>query len=141
MAHPTAINIISQSLATENIKTKIQVLEILGGVCLVPGGHKKVLDAMFHYQNYASERTRFQVIMEKYSCLLQQLSFERFVCGFFCFWPHMLNFIQKVAQFDYQICIIFCTVMYEWLLTLFVTNIQVGASNVKRHKSAYFNLH
>ncbi|XP_071834837.1 disheveled-associated activator of morphogenesis 1-like isoform X2 [Apostichopus japonicus] len=60
LAHPTAINIISQSLATENIKTKIQVLEILGGVCLVPGGHKKVLDAMFHYQNYASERTRFQ---------------------------------------------------------------------------------
>lgn len=76
LAHPTAINIISQSLATENIKTKIQVLEILGGVCLVPGGHKKVLDAMFHYQNYASERTRFQVIMEKYSCLLQQLSSE-----------------------------------------------------------------
>lgn len=60
LAHPTAINIISQSLATENIKTKIQVLEILGGVCLVPGGHKKVLDAMFHYQKFASERTRFQ---------------------------------------------------------------------------------
>lgn len=60
LAHPTAINVISQSLATENIKTKIQVLEILGGVCLVPGGHKKVLDAMLHYQKFASERTRFQ---------------------------------------------------------------------------------
>lgn len=60
LAHPTAINIISQSMITENIKTKIAVLEIMGGVCLVPGGHKKVLGAMCHYQEYASERTRFQ---------------------------------------------------------------------------------
>ncbi|XP_041469305.1 disheveled-associated activator of morphogenesis 1-A-like isoform X2 [Lytechinus variegatus] len=60
LAHPTSINIISQSMITENIKTKIAVLEIMGGVCLVPGGHKKVLDAMCHYQKFASERTRFQ---------------------------------------------------------------------------------
>ncbi|XP_072031221.1 disheveled-associated activator of morphogenesis 1-like isoform X2 [Amphiura filiformis] len=60
LAHPTAINTIAQSLSTENVKTKIAVLEILGGVCLVPGGHKKVLDSMCHYQNYSSERTRFQ---------------------------------------------------------------------------------
>ena len=48
-------------MSCENIKTKISVLEILGGVCLVPGGHRKVLDAMCHYQQYASERMRFQV--------------------------------------------------------------------------------
>ncbi|XP_071505919.1 disheveled-associated activator of morphogenesis 2-like [Diadema antillarum] len=60
LAHPTAINVISQSMITENIKTKIAVLEIMGAVCLVPGGHKKVLDAMCHYQLFASERTRFQ---------------------------------------------------------------------------------
>lgn len=60
LAHPTSINTISQSMITENIKTKIAVLEIMGGVCLVPGGHKKVLDAMCHYQKFASERTRFQ---------------------------------------------------------------------------------
>lgn len=30
-------------------------------MCLVPGGHKKVLAAMFHFQQYACERTRFQV--------------------------------------------------------------------------------
>ncbi|XP_038047019.1 disheveled-associated activator of morphogenesis 1-A-like [Patiria miniata] len=60
LAHPTAINIITQSMNSENIRTKIQVLEILGGVCLVPGGHRKVLNAMCHYQEYASERTRFQ---------------------------------------------------------------------------------
>ncbi|KAK7601114.1 hypothetical protein V9T40_008555 [Parthenolecanium corni] len=63
LAHPTAINTIAESLQTENIKTKIAVLEILGASCLVPGGHKKVLDAMTHYQHFCSERTRFQGIV------------------------------------------------------------------------------
>lgn len=61
LTHPQSINTISQSLRTENIKTKVAVLEILGAVCLVPDGHKKVLQAMAHYQKYAAERTRFQV--------------------------------------------------------------------------------
>lgn len=61
LAHPESINIVAQSLNTENIRTKVAVLEILGAVCLVPGGHRKVLQAMMHYQKYASERTRFQV--------------------------------------------------------------------------------
>ena len=43
------------------ILTHILVLEILGACCLVPGGHKKVMDAMAHFQEYAQERTRFQV--------------------------------------------------------------------------------
>lgn len=43
------------------LSRQISVLEILGAVCLVPGGHKKVLEAMLHFQNYAAERTRFQV--------------------------------------------------------------------------------
>lgn len=63
LAHPTSINTIAQSLRSENIKTKISALEILGAVCLVSGGHKKVLDAMLHYQKYAFERTRFQGII------------------------------------------------------------------------------
>ena len=63
MAHDTGINIIAQSLATENTKTKVAVLEILGAMCLVPGGHKKVLEAMLHYQEFAFERTRFQGII------------------------------------------------------------------------------
>ncbi|XP_066923009.1 disheveled-associated activator of morphogenesis 1-A-like isoform X2 [Clytia hemisphaerica] len=63
LAHPNCINIITQSLITENVKTKTAVLEILGACCLVPGGHKKVLDAMCHYQQYAEERTRFQTII------------------------------------------------------------------------------
>lgn len=61
LAHPTGIDTIAQSLAADNIKTKVAALEILGAVCLVPGGHKKVLSAMMHFQEFAAERTRFQV--------------------------------------------------------------------------------
>eukprot|EP00095_Tigriopus_kingsejongensis_P000197 snap_masked-scaffold41_size498431-processed-gene-1.12 protein:Tk00197 transcript:snap_masked-scaffold41_size498431-processed-gene-1.12-mRNA-1 annotation:"disheveled-associated activator of" len=63
LAHPTGIKIIAQSLNTENNKTKIAILELLGAICLVPGGHKRVLEAMLHYQVFASERTRFQGIV------------------------------------------------------------------------------
>ncbi|RXM30311.1 Disheveled-associated activator of morphogenesis 2 [Acipenser ruthenus] len=65
LAHPESINIISQSLRQDNIKTKVAVLEILGAVCLVPGGHKKVLLAMCHYQKYSAERTRFQTLLNE----------------------------------------------------------------------------
>ena len=44
------------------MQTFCVVYEILGAVCLVPGGHKNVLKAMSHFQHYASERTRFQVL-------------------------------------------------------------------------------
>ncbi|CAK1542960.1 unnamed protein product [Leptosia nina] len=65
LAHPTSIDLIAQSLDTENVKTKVAALEILGAVCLVPGGHKKVLEAMIHYQKYAGERARFQGIVNE----------------------------------------------------------------------------
>ncbi|XP_060225622.1 disheveled-associated activator of morphogenesis 2 isoform X3 [Meriones unguiculatus] len=65
LAQPEAISTIAQSLRTENSKTKVAVLEILGAVCLVPGGHKKVLQAMLHYQMYAAERTRFQTLLNE----------------------------------------------------------------------------
>lgn len=65
LAHPTGIDIIAQSLAADNIRTKVAALEILGAVCLVPGGHKKVLSAMMHFQTFAAERTRFQVSLTK----------------------------------------------------------------------------
>ncbi|XP_052742171.1 disheveled-associated activator of morphogenesis 1-A isoform X3 [Bicyclus anynana] len=65
LAHPTSIDLIAQSMDTENVKTKVAALEILGAVCLVPGGHKKVLEAMVHYQKYAGERARFQGIVNE----------------------------------------------------------------------------
>uniref|UniRef100_A0A8C8DB17 Uncharacterized protein n=1 Tax=Oncorhynchus tshawytscha TaxID=74940 RepID=A0A8C8DB17_ONCTS len=63
LSHTESINIIAQSLATENVKTKVAVLEIMGAVCLVPGGHRKILEAMLHYQKFACERTRFQTLL------------------------------------------------------------------------------
>ncbi|KAM6954265.1 disheveled-associated activator of morphogenesis 1b isoform 2-T2 [Aplochiton taeniatus] len=63
LSHSESINIIAQSLATENVRTKVAVLEIMGAVCLVPGGHRKVLEAMLHYQRFACERTRFQTLL------------------------------------------------------------------------------
>ncbi|KAK2166761.1 hypothetical protein NP493_1306g00020 [Ridgeia piscesae] len=68
LAHPTGLNIIAQSLATNNLRAKVAVLEILGAVCLIPGGHRKVLQAMIHFQNYAGERTRFQSLMNDLDC-------------------------------------------------------------------------
>ncbi|KAJ8308329.1 hypothetical protein KUTeg_013203 [Tegillarca granosa] len=55
-------------LPQENRKTKVAVLEILGAVCLVPGGHRKVLEAMLHFQKYAAERTRFQTLISNLDC-------------------------------------------------------------------------
>ncbi|XP_049614083.1 disheveled-associated activator of morphogenesis 1 isoform X2 [Syngnathus scovelli] len=63
LSHAQSINIIAQSLATDNVKTKVAVLEIMGAVCLVPGGHRKILEAMLHYQRFACERTRFQTLI------------------------------------------------------------------------------
>ncbi|XP_047013766.1 disheveled-associated activator of morphogenesis 2 isoform X5 [Ictalurus punctatus] len=65
LAHPQSIDTISQSLRQDNVKTKVAVLEILGALCLVPDGHKKVLQAMAHYQKYAAERTRFQTLLHE----------------------------------------------------------------------------
>ncbi|KXJ72201.1 hypothetical protein RP20_CCG018647 [Aedes albopictus] len=67
LAHPTGFDMIARSLAADNIKTKIAALEILGAVCAVPGGHKKVLTAMLNYQEYATERVRFQGIVNDLS--------------------------------------------------------------------------
>ena len=46
---------------------EISVLEIVGALCLVPGGHKKVLTAMDHFQKFAVERIRFQVRAREFS--------------------------------------------------------------------------
>jgi len=56
-----SLNIIAQSLSCDNVYIKKDVLEILGAICLIPGGRKKVLEAMYHYHKYTGERTRFQV--------------------------------------------------------------------------------
>lgn len=79
LAHPRGIAVIAQSIRSTNIKTKIlgklyrpiiiiifstlfyAALEILGALCLVPGGHRKVLGAMEDFKSFAMEGDRFQV--------------------------------------------------------------------------------
>ncbi|KAK2146064.1 hypothetical protein LSH36_635g01003 [Paralvinella palmiformis] len=63
LAHPMSLNIIAQSLSCDNVYIKKDVLEILGAICLIPGGRKKVLEAMYHYHKYTGERTRFQSVI------------------------------------------------------------------------------
>ena len=68
LAHPRGISVTAQSLKTHNIKTKVLVLEILGAVCLVPGGHQRVMSAIDEFTTFAYERTRFQVYV--YVCVV-----------------------------------------------------------------------
>lgn len=63
LEHPDAVDIITRSLNVEHVKTKVSVLEILGPVCLIPGGHKKVLTALTKFATFAAERTRFQSLI------------------------------------------------------------------------------
>ena len=59
-------------IASYSVSVSVCVaLEILGALCLVPGGHKKVLSAMDHFQRFSMERTRFQVRI--YTCHINQL--------------------------------------------------------------------
>jgi len=44
MANPNAINTIALSLRSSKIKVVTMVLEILGAVCLIHNGHKRVLE-------------------------------------------------------------------------------------------------
>ncbi|UYV69040.1 DAAM2 [Cordylochernes scorpioides] len=61
LAHPTAIRTIAQSLRPPtSARTRTAALEILGAVCLVPGGHRRVLEAML---DLPGERTRFQSLV------------------------------------------------------------------------------
>jgi dishevelled associated activator of morphogenesis len=64
-------------MAMGSVRTKVLVLEMLGALCLVPGGHRKVLDAWVHFQQHTGERTRFQVCSllqtTKQTCLPVQI--------------------------------------------------------------------
>jgi len=64
LAHPNGILIVASiSLPVSNLKIKIAALEILSGICLLPGGHKKVLTAMVFSQEHQKERSRFSRLM------------------------------------------------------------------------------
>lgn len=70
LGHENALNVISESLVCDDYKVKIDVLEILGAVCLIPGGHKKVLDAVGWFKEWYGERVRFQSLVTELNHLL-----------------------------------------------------------------------
>eukprot|EP00126_Sphaerothecum_destruens_P003636 Sdes_comp17403_c0_seq1m6617 len=62
--HPEGINTISKSLVTTNCRTRTLVFEILGAVCLIPDGHRQVLEGIRHLQASYSLPFRFWTIIE-----------------------------------------------------------------------------
>ncbi|XP_018324678.1 disheveled-associated activator of morphogenesis 1 isoform X2 [Agrilus planipennis] len=133
LAHPTSINIIAQSLSTENIKTKIAVLEILGAVCLVSGGHKKVLDAMLHYQKYAYERTRFQGIINDLDrdtgIYRDEVNLKTAIMSFI---NAVLNYGQGQENLEFRLHL-----RYEFLML----GIQPIIDKLRRHENETLNRH
>ena len=63
ISYPNSMKIIARSLHTSTIPTKIRVLEVLGAICLIPEGHKQVLEALVHLKTFAGERFRFQTVL------------------------------------------------------------------------------
>lgn len=49
----------SLSLPSNNLKIKIAAIEILAGICILPGGTKKILQALTFYKENNNERSRF----------------------------------------------------------------------------------
>jgi hypothetical protein len=77
---PAALPVIGLSLRSPNIRTRQLVLEILGAVCLVPGGHELILEAMSHLKDRAGEARRFETVVK---CLTGEgLGFFGLVEGF-----------------------------------------------------------
>jgi len=133
LAHVTGVNTISQSLSSENIKTKVAVLEILGALCLVPGGHKKVLDAMMHYQSYASERTRFQGIINDLDRSLgkyrDDVSLKTAIMSFI---NAVLNYGAGAENLEFRLHL-----RYEFLML----GIQPVIEKLRKHENETLNRH
>nr|XP_033795519.1 disheveled-associated activator of morphogenesis 2 isoform X2 [Geotrypetes seraphini] len=133
LAHPESINIISQSLRMENLKTKIAVLEILGAVCLVPDGHKKVLQAMLHYQVYAAERTRFQTLLNELDRSMGQYRDEvNLKTAIMSFINAILNAGAGEDNLEFRLHI-----RYEFLML----GIQPVIEKLRRHENATLDRH
>ncbi|KAJ3096868.1 hypothetical protein HDU97_005466 [Phlyctochytrium planicorne] len=58
-----SLNIIALCLRSPSARTRALVLEIFGAVCLIPGGHRCVLDGMDALQEIAGMRFRFEIVV------------------------------------------------------------------------------
>ncbi|KAJ3069197.1 hypothetical protein HDU98_007726, partial [Podochytrium sp. JEL0797] len=59
-----SMTIIAMSLRSPSFRTRALVLEIFGAVCLIPGGHRCVLEGMEALGELAALRFRFEAVME-----------------------------------------------------------------------------
>uniref|UniRef100_S4R8U6 GBD/FH3 domain-containing protein n=1 Tax=Petromyzon marinus TaxID=7757 RepID=S4R8U6_PETMA len=67
MSHPSCVNEITLSLNNRSPRTKALVLELLAAVCLVLGGHSKILAAFSNFKEVkqsCGEKNRFERLME-----------------------------------------------------------------------------
>lgn len=58
-----AMNVIALSLRSPLLRTRSLVLEIFGAVCLLPGGHASVLEALDAVCAVAGTRFRFEIVV------------------------------------------------------------------------------
>lgn len=87
-----------QDALTRKFRTHVLVLELLAAVCLVPSGHKKVLEAFDNFQRQMSEATRFQTLMHL-------LRTERRRVGVMVAAMAFINVVVHcVPDMNYQVC-------------------------------------
>jgi len=60
---PGSLNILALSLRSRSVRTRALVLEIFGAVCLLPGGHAHVLEAMSELAENMGAGTRMEIIV------------------------------------------------------------------------------
>eukprot|EP00833_Pecoramyces_ruminatium_P004256 jgi/Orpsp1_1/1178288/evm.model.c7180000064723.1 len=59
-----SINVIAMCLRSSSTRTRTLVLEILAAVCLIPNGHKKVMEAITAFVDIAGETKRFETVVK-----------------------------------------------------------------------------
>ncbi|ELT93552.1 hypothetical protein CAPTEDRAFT_175180 [Capitella teleta] len=133
LAHPNGLDIVAQSLAMGSVRTKVLVLEMLGAVCLVPGGHRKVLDAFVHFQKYSAERTRFQTLINELDTTTDQYQDEvSLKTAIMSFINAALKYGPGQTQLEFRLHL-----RYEFLML----GIQPIIEKLRTHDNATLNRH
>lgn len=50
-------------MRSPSLRTRAIVLEILAGICLVPGGHKRIMESTIQFAKLIGEHARFQTVV------------------------------------------------------------------------------
>lgn len=73
MSHSESLLVIALSIRSPSLRTRAIALEILAAICLIPGGHKRVLECMVQFAKLVGEHCRFQTVV---SCLEADVLFR-----------------------------------------------------------------